>query len=178
MSDNIIIGFSTAKAKNAPIAVAIRAVERTPYSHVYLKFYSASIDRWLIYHASHTNVHFNNIETFNEENKILEEYEMFSTPEDRREALQLCVDRVGLPYGRRQLIGMAYVRLVKAWFGRKISNPFADGKRTQVCSEIAGRIIRILKGPIDVSLLEYEGPRYIHDVVLEMVRDGQAKRVK
>lgn len=177
MNDNIIIGFSTAKKKNSLIAGVIRAVERTPYSHVYIKFYSDSIDRWLIYHASHTDIHFNNIETFESQNKILEEYELVANPEDRKAALQLCVDRVGVPYGSAQLIGMAYVRLMKAWFSVEVSNFLADGKKTQVCSEIAGRIIKILKGPVDVALLEYEGPRYIHDVVLKMVENETAKRV-
>lgn len=177
MSDNIVIGFSTAKNKNSIIAGAIRTVERTPYSHVYLKFYSSSIERWLVYHASHTNIHFNNLETFDAENEVLEEFVMFAAPEDRKAALQLCVDRVGVPYGALQLVGMAYVRFMRLWFSAKVRNFLADGQRTQVCSEIAGRVIKILKGPIDLALLEYEGPRYIHSVIDEMVRNGQAARI-
>jgi hypothetical protein len=174
----IVIGFSTAKNKNSIIAGAIRTAERTPYSHVYLKFYSASIGRWLVYHASHTNIHFNNLETFETQNHVIEEYVLECSPEDRTKALQLCVDMVGVPYGAWQLVGMAYVRLMRLWFGKKVKNFLADGKRTQVCSEIAGRVIAILKGPIEVPLLEYEGPRYIHDVVLKMVQTGQAERVE
>lgn len=175
--DNIVLGFSTSSNKNSAISAAIRLVERTPYSHVYMRFYSDSIDRWLVYHASHTNIHFNNMETFREENKVLEEYEIAATAEQRREALQLCVDRVGWSYGTLQLTGMAAVRLARAWFGAAIHNPFSDGERTQVCSELAGHVLKKLGGPVDLALLEYEGPKYINSVARQMVQDQRAVRI-
>lgn len=179
MNDLIVIGFSTSSNRNSLVSAAIRAVERTPYSHVYMRFWSDSIERWLVYHASHTNIHFNNIETFHEQNVVLDEYEVRATTEQRKDVLQLCVDRVGWPYGTMQLVGMGYVRLTHAWTGLKVPNPFSDGERTQVCSELAGHVLYKLGAPIDLGLLEYEGPRYIHDTVEKMVELGAAtKRAK
>ncbi len=162
---NIVIGFSTSSKKNSIISAIIRLVERTPYSHVYVKFYSPTLDRWLVYHASHTNVHFNNIETFAKENIILEEYALATSECKKNEALRMCVDRVGRPYGYLQIFGMGIVRLIKAWFNVRLKNPFADGERTQVCSELVGHVISKLGYDINISELEFEGPRYIRNFI-------------
>lgn len=45
------IGFSRHRGF-APLSWAIMAVERTNFSHVYIKFYSASMGRWLVYEAT------------------------------------------------------------------------------------------------------------------------------
>jgi hypothetical protein len=175
--DFIVFGFSTSSKWWSPVAWGIRLVERTPYSHVYMKFWSDSLQRWLIYHASQRDLHFNNLEMFEQYNRVLKEYKVFASKKDRTEGLQLCVDRVGWAYGRMQLVGMAAVRVVKAWFGWKVKNPFADAEKTQVCSEIAGRVLKIVGGPIDVSALEYEGPRYIYDAIQKMVAAGTASEI-
>lgn len=91
--------------------------------------------------------------------------------------MQECVDRVGWPYGMWQLFGMGVVRLINAWFDIQISNPFSDGKRTQVCSELAGHVLYKLGAPVELNKLEYEGPRYINQVVRGMVDSGSARRI-
>lgn len=176
--NDIIVGFSTSSRKNSWISAGIRFVERTPYSHVYIRFYSESLERWLVYHASHTDIHFNNIETFNNENKVLEEYRVLTNSQKRKEALQLCVDRVGRPYGRLQLVGMGIVRLIHSWFDVRLKNPFSDGEKTQVCSELVGHVLNKLGFSISISDLEFEGPRYIHKYITEvMVPMGAALKL-
>lgn len=56
--EQITIGFSKSK-KFLPIGSwLIRAYMGTPYSHVYLKFYSQSLNRTLIYEAVGGGVRF------------------------------------------------------------------------------------------------------------------------
>jgi hypothetical protein len=170
--DSIIIGFST--NKHSILSRIICKIEGTPYSHVYVRFYSESIGRWLVYHAALNSVHFDNHPSFLSKNHVIEEFELKTQYDCKVEALQLCVDRVGTPYGKAQLVGMGLVRLVKSVFNVKISNPWTGG---QVCSELVARILNVLQAPIDMSLIEYEGPRYIHQVVEQMVKVGTATKI-
>jgi hypothetical protein len=170
--DSIIIGFSTSKYKWNPIAAAIRLAEGAPFSHTYVKFWSPSIQRWLIYHASRTRLNFMNLEFFQKESKIVEEHEIPVTPEQKVKVIQYCVDTVWKSYGTRQLLGMAWVRLWRR-LGVAAKNPFRDNQRTQVCSELVGHVLRIIGEDIDPRVLEVEGPRWIHGKVLERLQRTQ-----
>jgi hypothetical protein len=161
---NIIIGFSRPSRFN-PISSAIREVERTPYSHNYVRFYSASIDRWLVYHASHTSLHFLSWETFQKQNKILEEWEVTGTALQKVEALQFCVDNAGLPYGVLEIVGMGIIRLAKAWFDIRMNNPLSGVVKSQVCSEVALRVLAIYSLDIKEEWFKNEGPRKVREVL-------------
>lgn len=162
--ESVVMGFSTTSA--SPISWAIKKVEGTEFSHVYIRVYSKSVDRWLVYHASRSDLHFTNWPTFQKENEILEEYELICSEEQKSEVLKFCIDRMGVPYGRLQLIGMGIVRLAKLWLKKEINNPFTDGAKTQVCSEFAGRVLKLLGMDIPEKALEVEGPKWIREQVL------------
>lgn len=169
--NSIFIGFSTARDPN-PIAWVIRKVEGTPYSHVYLEIKSESLARSLIYHASHTTLHFTGLQRFAQTNKIIEEFELLVTDEQQQQILQYCIDHADTPYGAMELLGIGWVRLCRK-FGKKVRNPFRDGQRTQVCSELIGNVLRILGEKIDPAMLETEGPRWIYDRVVDFVNRQQ-----
>lgn len=162
--DEIVIGFSTTKSL---ISKVIRWFEKTPYSHVYIRFYSENIGRWLVYHANHDNLNFQNLPNLTNENEIIYEYLLPVTPEQKMKIVQYCVDNVHRRYGLMTLLGIALVRSAKDFFKRDISNPFVDKEKTQICSELAGRVLTIAQIPIDLNVLETEGPRYIHECVIK-----------
>lgn len=99
-----------------------------------------------------------------QKNIIVEEYAVIVTEEQKNKILQYCIDTVENPYGTLQLIGMGIARLQKVITG-KGKNPFRDGERSQVCSELVGRILRIIGMDIQEEDLEIEGPKFVRDLV-------------
>lgn len=142
MQDYIIIGFSTPRDFST-LSWIIKKVERTEFSHVYVKIFSKSLDRYLVYQASGLAVNFCGQDTFYAHNKDIAEFAIPVTPEQKIEILKKCVDLAGKPYGMKDLIGIGLVRLagLVRW---KIRNPFADGSKTYICSEIAATILLML----------------------------------
>ncbi len=164
MASQIIFGFSTHKNFNL-ISWAIRSVEKTPYSHVYIRFKADSLGRWLIYQASHDQLNFMPMDDFKSINSVVEEYAVAVSDVQKRDVVRYCVDTVSRPYGRLNLIGVGVSRLAKDWFGLDLKNPFRDGGKTQICAELAGRILNILGAGISDQDLELAGPKYINSIV-------------
>lgn len=160
MTDKIIVGFSTAKKFNI-FSWAIKTMEKTNYSHCYIKFYSESFECWLIYHASHTCIHFLSEENFTAKSNILEEYEITLSDEQKKNLVRNAINRSGILYGIFEILGMAITRIFKLWFNKKIHNPFSDKEKTQVCSDL---LYYELKDIIDFQDFEPEvdGPRKIN----------------
>jgi hypothetical protein len=165
--DYVVIGFSTSKNPFAVGSFLIRAIEQVDFSHTYLQFFCSSLNRWLIYQASHGAVNFENINTFHKKSRDLYEYEIPVTKEEKAKILQFCVDNVGIPYGKSQIVGMAVIRLINQ-LGFKFKNPCADGPKTMVCSELVGYLLEILGKRINQSTLELEGPKLIRKKVEEL----------
>lgn len=160
----VYVGFSKAAKKNAIVSQAIRFIEKTDFSHVYLLFWSAKMQRCLIYHAAGHTVHFANLERFEKDNTTTDLFEIPLSPDQHKGVMQFCIDNVGVPYGAVQLFGMLLVRL----FGALVhDNPFADGSMTQVCSEIVGRVLLDNGYNIDVKQLEIQGPKYLFKTLKE-----------
>ncbi len=139
----ITIGFSKSK-KALPIgSLAIRAYMGTPYSHVYLKFFSESLNRMLVYEAVGGGVRFIGE---NQWTKYAEEVASFQiqVPDAQYiSLLQYCVDNAGLDYGTMQNIGIILAKLLK----RK-SNPFQTGSN---CSEEIYKVLEKIGYKIDIK---------------------------
>lgn len=142
MQDYIIVGFSSPR-KFHVLSWIIKNVEHTDFSHVYIKIFSRSLDRYLVYQASGLAVNFCGQDTFYAHNRDIAEFAIPVTPEQKVEVLKKCVDLAGKPYGMKSLIGIGLVRLA-GLVGWKIRNPFADGSKTYVCSECAATLLVIL----------------------------------
>lgn len=164
----ITVGFSRPK-KPTVISRTIMAVEKTPdYSHTYIKTRANSLERTLVYHASEHNLHFMNFDDFGARNEVFEEFTFWITPEIKKKVLQFCIDKSGRKYGKLEFVGMGWVRLVRAWFGVRVKNPFRDGDFTMVCSELAGHVLKLLGEEFDTKILEVEGPRWVYNRCLDM----------
>lgn len=135
----LIIGFSKPK-KFKLISWCIRQVEKTPFSHVYLKFHSDNLDRDIIYQASGMQVNFTGSTMFLDHHKVVMEFQLETSEQENLEILKTCVDKAGIPYGIKQLLGLGLVRVL-AFFGKKIKNPFSDKDTTYICSELVGFIL-------------------------------------
>jgi len=135
----LIIGFSTHK-KFTILGSIIKLVEKTEFSHVYVKLYSESLDRYLIYQASGLIVNFVGEDIFYAKNKDIATFSLDITKEQQVKLLQKAVDNCGKPYGVADLFGIGWVRL-GSLLGKKFKNPFADHGKTYICSELASTLL-------------------------------------
>lgn len=171
--ETIVFGFSRPKTWK-PFSWLIMTSYGIPYSHCYIKIYSSTYNRWLIYQASSTMVNFMNIQTFEEEGLIVHETQITITPETRSKVLQFAIDNCGKPYGIKEIFGLAWVK-INEWCGKEIQNPLADEDRSLVCSELASLVLRdclnikLPKDPDDMTPLDVYNllltisPNYIVD---------------
>lgn len=142
----ITIGFSKPKKPN-PVSWLIMRVNRTPFSHTYVKINSSSLDRDLIYQARGTQVNFIGLKRFDSSAIVVKEFDLEVTQEQKTLILQFCVDNAGVPYGVMQLVGMLYVMFMRT-FKRKVRNPWTSG---MVCVEVIVLLIKLLNIPIDAD---------------------------
>ncbi len=135
LNKTITIGFSKSLRKVAIGSLAIRAYMRTDYSHVYIKFYSKSIDRVLIYEAVGSGVRFVGQETWKKHAVEMHSYDLDISNEFYLKLMRFCVDNAGEKYGFLQNIGVVICDLLKLK-----KNPFRDGDN---CSEIVSKALKI-----------------------------------
>jgi hypothetical protein len=129
----VVIGFSRPK-KCSLLSKLIMKVQGTPYSHIYVKFYSASLNRELIYQASGLQVNFVGSIFFYDHHIAVKEFELEISDEVHLEALRFAVDKAGTPYSIKQLFSiLAYMLTGKLLF--------RDGREAYVCSELIGEML-------------------------------------
>jgi len=155
---DISIEFTTPRGKILPIfSWLIRVVQGTPYSHVLLRWTnSTGVD--IVYEASGQMLKFLGPEATKNRYTIHKRYKTELTREQYKELIKLCMTNAGLDYGVKQILGICLVYLFKLK-----KNPFADGRKSQVCSEIVGRFLeQVLGWQLDLDL-DIAGPKQIDD---------------
>lgn len=172
--DKLYIGFSKPKNNKFPIfSWAIRLVENTPYSHVYIKWHSDYLERDIIYQASGSSVNFMEGSYFNNKAETLYEYEINIPNKSSKIAKQKAMDYSNRPYGIKQIFGILIVKIAKL-FNKEIKNPFSDGKATWVCSEIVANILIELGYNINISL-DNVTPKDIYNFLESIKKNGENK---
>lgn len=136
MTSVITIGFSRPKHKLLPVGSwLIRLYQGTSYSHVYLKFYSKSLDRVLIYEAVGGGVRFVSQQVWNSKAEEVVQVSLNISDANYKTLLQYCVDHAGVKYGVLQNVGVVISELLKLKH-----NLFTSGVN---CSEIVAQILQL-----------------------------------
>ena len=144
----ITIGFSKPKTFFKPFSWAIRLVQWTEYSHVYVKWTSKSTGIDLIYQASGTSVNFMAKRIFDTHAVVVKEFELDITDETFNKLLRYCLNNAGVDYGFKSVFGIALVKL-----GICKKNPYTDGDSSYVCSELVGQILKnIFEYDLNINL--------------------------
>lgn len=138
----IWIGFSRALGF-APLSDLIRWVERTDFSHAFVRVRSESLNRDLIYEATGKGVYFVGSEAFKHRAQIIKEFPILISTEAKNNLLRWAVDTSGRPYGTIQLLGLAIKRLA-ALLGKQIKNPIINGRRSYICTELVAEALKSL----------------------------------
>lgn len=142
----VAIGFSRPK-KWMPLAWIIQKVQRTDYSHVYIKFTSDKYQRNLIYQASGLQVNFVGEAVFKDHCEIVKECVIQVSDETYTKMMTFAIDKAGYPYSIKQLFNIVlYMCTGKAHI-------LGTGRDSYVCSELAAEMLKsILNVPISEDL--------------------------
>lgn len=168
--DSIVVGFSKAKHWYKLGSKLICLVDNAPFSHTYIRFYAQKYDTWLIYEAKGAGVNFCSIDNFNDHATVVEEYLINITEEAKNKTVGYAIKNCGNPYGVIQLVGMAWVMLLKRLGCKSPKNPFTKGT---VCSELVGHILRDCLGEDVPQDLDIASPKDINILVKKIHKDQQ-----
>jgi hypothetical protein len=137
----ITVGFSRPRAWFSPSSWLIRLFGGwTPYSHTYIKFYEGAYDRELIFQASGMCVNFMGRRRFDRQQVTVREFVLPVDAHVEKKMIQFAIDKVGVPYGFMDILGIAWVKLASV-FGAMVKNPVKNDGTTYVCCLLVGDML-------------------------------------
>ena len=169
MTKTVYIEFTRPSKHSFPIlSWIIRKVQGTPYSHVRLRWInSAGVE--IVYEASGNEVKF--VGTIAQKTKSVHVVKSYRIELDTKQYINLiglCMRYAGVRYGLMQLIGIGLVNMLGL-----SKNPYADGGKSQICSELVGIFLRDVMG-LDLEIdLDIAGPKEIEEELLRFAADSQ-----
>ena len=114
----------------------IRKFEKTPYSHVRLRWETGRKVP-IVYEASGSQVSF--LGDYAQTKQQVEVIHSFAIPlslEQKQKLVDVAITYAGISYGKKQLFGLFLMRLFNL---RK--NPLADGMQGLICTELVARVL-------------------------------------
>lgn len=164
----VVIGFARPRHFFfKPFSWIIRLIEWTPYSHVYIRSRADSLGVDLVYQASGVQVNFVGISHFKDQETSVYEFEVDVTDDKYRDFMRWAIVNAGAPYSLKQALGILLLKLFNL---RK--NPLSDGRKSWVCSELAGFFLVSFVGvSIKDDELDVIGPRGIFDICRRLFKE-------
>ena len=154
------VGFSRPKSKTFPIfAWLIMLYERTPFSHVYIRW-ETKWETWLCYHAASVMIHFLGETSFAKHIHIVEEFEFDVTDEQFDKLMRFCTKYVGADYA------ISEVLKIPLW-DLGVTAPSTDDPWKQFCAELVLRAF----GEMDGKELTLEADRVRLKTVYNFVKE-------
>lgn len=109
-----------------------------PYSHVLIYWKTKSLDRTLVYQASHGSVHFIELNNFLKENNIVKSYTLTLKEHEFNKLVQRAVDLAGQPYALKGVFLLGIYELL-SYFGINIK---IKDTRGYFCSELLADLLQ------------------------------------
>lgn len=131
----ITVGFSKSSSSYAIFSWLILLTQKTPYSHVYLKYTDEVTGNVMYWQASHTVVNSMDSTTFLGQETVVQEFNFQVSDKAFLAWMNFCEKNDGLPYGVMEICGLLMVQLASL-FGIKINNPIRDAGATWVCDQV------------------------------------------
>lgn len=139
----VVISFSYPKKFKIGAKLISLFINR-PYSHVLIHWYSKSLDRTLVYQASHGQVHFIEMQNFLKDNDIVKSYKVNLLDDQYNELIRRCVDLAGQPYATMELLKLSIHEILAKV---NIKCDFNDTKG-YICSELMADILETMYGKV------------------------------
>lgn len=151
----IEVGFSKAKGF-APEGWIVMWLERTKFSHAYVRIYLPEYDRSIIYQATGLTVQFQSEQAFALKSLEVEKFAFEVQPDDVQRLMQWAIDNCGKPYSYKEAIGLGLKRIARR-LGFKIKNPWAEKDAFVCCTLVAEALhwagIAALNSPDEIDLV-------------------------
>jgi hypothetical protein len=151
----VVLGFSRNKK---PFSLLIQLFTSSKLAHTYLRLDFPKYQKSIIYHAQSLHVHCLNANDFYLKNEIVAEFEVEVGVSAYRNGTNFYLENVGKPYSIFQCVGLLWVLLGRR-FGKKWSNPFSNGGRGMICSELNAMFL-------GMPLAEDVTPSDVYDYIL------------
>lgn len=132
----ITIGFSKAKGF-MPFSDIIRKVQKTPFSHTYIKVYNTDYNEYDVYQASKGLVNHMTYSSFLEHNEVCFEIDIPVSNYKIYDIIGYVRNRLGKAYSFRT----CFVIYLSHVFGTKKFDIFLDGEKRYICSELVARAL-------------------------------------
>lgn len=151
----------------------IMLFEKTEYSHVRFKWMDTKCGIWMVYEASGASVRFLGPQAqLQNEVHIIKSFELTLNKKQEGIFRNERMNMAGIQYGFKQIVGIGY-----SYITGKKSNIFADQEKTQVCSELAARILASIFN-LDIPFdFDIAGPKAI-DKYLTILDNNGHKSIK
>lgn len=144
----ITIGFSRANTTLPIFSWAIMAVQKTNYSHVYLKYQDEFLGQPMIYQASHTLVNSMSEAVFLAQETVVQEFTFNVSDASFKACMLYAANQAGKPYGVKEICGLALCEIALA-VNIKMDNPIKDAGTTWICDQLIASLLQTCE---DVTL--------------------------
>lgn len=164
----IWVGFSKPKNRAFPIySWLIRAIEGTPFSHVYV-WHDTKYNIPIIYQASGHAVNFMSGPLFKEKNEVVHEFPFAISELAFDGYMKFALANVGRPYSFWQALGIWAMRLFDL---RK--NPFSNGRADYICSELVAVILdELMNFKLEGGYFDRATPKDIFELCERVRQEG------
>jgi hypothetical protein len=141
-----LVLFSRSKSHFALFSKAIMLLEKRKFSHAAVELAEPVTRAPLIFQASHSLVNFFYKPTFLQHNEVAEAWLIETAPIEYLSIWSYAVHKMGSDYGWLEIASIFASKLfrIKSWF--------KDGDKTNICSELAARVLRRAGLPMPESL--------------------------
>ena len=166
----ITIGFSKACTTFPIFSWLILLTQKTPYSHVYLKYQDEYLGQTMYYQASHTLVNSMSAPVFLAQETVIQEFTFNVSDASFLAAMRFAANQAGKPYGGLEICGLALVQLASL-VNIKIQNPVKDEGTTFICDQLVAALLQECEGvtlPTDINNLT---PKDVYAIVQSLPQD-------
>jgi hypothetical protein len=160
----ITIGFSRSCTTFPIFSWAIMACQRTPYSHVYLKYQDTYLNQTMYYQASHTLVNSMSESVFLSQELPIYEFTFNVSDSSFLACMQFAANQAGKPYGVLEICGLGLVELASA-VGIKSTNPFKDSGETWICDQLQAALLQTCENVKLPMPLDQMTPKDMYNLV-------------
>lgn len=136
----ITIGFSRACTTLPVFSWLIMAVQRTNFSHVYLKYQDEFLGQTMYYQASHTLVNSMSEAVFLAQETVVQEFTFSVSDVSYLACMKNAAAQAGKPYGTMEILGLAVVELAMA-VNMRVHNPVKDAGETWICDQLIAYLL-------------------------------------
>jgi len=143
--EKVVLTIGESRPKTwKPLASLIMLVEGSDASHFFVSWRCTNLDVRKVGEARGSGGRLISNNEFKRTNRVVRGHQYEVSEETLFKVEKFLWENLK-GYAYKQIIGILWMRIV-GLLGIKISNPFRDGARSMVCTEVVLRVIEIIKG--------------------------------